>query len=163
MSIGISGKILECIKCIYEDGKASVNVNGHITNWFSIEFGVKQGDTLSPTLFGLFINDLVSALKAITKGIDLETLVVQCLLYADDLVLIAESEEELQKMLNVVHDWCEKWRMRVNVNKSKVTHFTTKSQAQSDFDFTLGNKSLEKVNKYKFLILRCDLRLITKL
>ncbi len=41
--------------------------------------------------------------------------------------------------------------MRINVNKSKVIHFRTKSQAQTDFDFTLGNKSLEKVNKYKYL------------
>ncbi len=69
MSIGISVKILDCIKSIYQ----GVNVNGHITDWFSIEFGVKQRDTLSPTLFGLFINDLVSAIKANTKGIDLET------------------------------------------------------------------------------------------
>ncbi len=151
MSIGISGKILDCIKSIYEDGKAGVNVNRHITNWFSIDFGVKQGDTLSPIFFGLFINDFVNALQANTKGIDLETFGIHCLLYADDLVLIAESEEDLQKMLDVVHDCCEKWCMRVNVNKSKVTHFRTKNQAQTDFDFILGNKSLEKVNTYKYL------------
>ncbi len=54
-------------------------------------------------------------------------------------------------MLDVVQDQCEKWRMRVNVNKSKVIHFRTKSQAQTDIDFTLGNNSLEKVNKYKYL------------
>ncbi len=54
-------------------------------------------------------------------------------------------------MLDVGHDWCEKCFMRVNVNKSKVTHFRTKSQAQTDFDFTIGNKSIEKINKYKYL------------
>ncbi len=43
MSIGISDKIRDCIKSIYEDidDKAGVNVNGHITDWFSIYFGVK--------------------------------------------------------------------------------------------------------------------------
>ncbi len=45
MSIGISGKILDCIKSIYENVKAGVNVNGHITYWFSRDFEVKQGDT----------------------------------------------------------------------------------------------------------------------
>ncbi len=45
MSIGISGKILDCIKSIYEDGKTGVNVNGHIIVWFYIDFGVKQGYT----------------------------------------------------------------------------------------------------------------------
>ncbi len=97
------------------------------------------------------MNDLVGALKTNTKGIDFETFVIQCLLYTDDLVLIDESEDDLQKMLDVVYEWCEKWHMRVNVNKSKVTNFRTKSQPQTNFDFTLGNKSLENVNKYKYL------------
>ncbi len=104
MSIGIRGKILDCIKSIYEDGKAGVIVNGHITDCFCIHFG----HTLSPTLFGLFINDLVSALKTNTKGIDLETFIIQCLLYADDLVLIAESEEDRQFMWDkslCKHNW----------------------------------------------------------
>ncbi len=89
MLIGISRKILDCIKHIYEDGKSGVNVNGHI-DWFSIDFGVKQGDTLSATLFGL---------KTKTNVFDFDTFVTQCLLYTDDLVLIAESEENLQKIL----------------------------------------------------------------
>ncbi len=86
LSIGICGKILDCIKSIYEDGKAGVNVKGHITDWFSIDFGVKQGATLSPILFGLFINDLVSALKDNTNVIDFETFVIQCILYPENLV-----------------------------------------------------------------------------
>ncbi len=141
MSIGISGKILDCIKSIYEDGKVGVNENGHITDWFSIDLEVKQGHTLRPILLGL--NDLVIAPKNNTKGIDFETFAIQCLLYADGLVFIAESEEDLKKMLDVVHDWCEKWHISVNVNKSKVTHFRTKSQTQTDFDFTRANKSLK--------------------
>ena len=46
-----------------------------------------------------------------------------CLLYADDLVLLAESEEGLQRLLDVVNTWCNTWGMRVNSNKSKVVHF----------------------------------------
>ncbi len=46
--------------------------------------------------------------------------------------------------------------MRVNVNKSKVTHFRTKSKAQTNFDFTLGNRIIEKVNKYKYLCVIID-------
>ncbi len=105
ISIGISGKILDCIKNIYEDDKAGVNVNGHITDWFSIDFRVKQGTPYhQPCLNSLSI---VATLKNNTNGIDFETFVMQCLLYADDLILIDESEEDLQKMLDVVHDWCK--------------------------------------------------------
>ncbi len=54
-------------------------VNRHIAVWLVLHFGVKEGDTLSPTLFGLFINDLVIALKNNTKGIDFDTFIIQCL------------------------------------------------------------------------------------
>ena len=46
-----------------------------------------------------------------------------CLLYADDLVLLAESEEGLQRLLDVINTWCNTWGMKVISNKSKVVHF----------------------------------------
>ena len=45
------------------------------------------------------------------------------LCYADDVVLLAESEEDLQSMLDVVSHWCKQWRLEVNVSKTKVMVF----------------------------------------
>ena len=151
MTMGVSGKILDCIKNIYDGCKCGVDVNGHITKWFSSNFGVRQGDALSPTLFGLYINDLVNSLKEGSQGITIEELVIVCLLYADDLVLISESEEDLQNMLNIVHDWCLKWRMKVNVSKSKIVHYRVRGHEQSSFDFKLGGQSLEIKDRYPYL------------
>jgi hypothetical protein len=45
------------------------------------------------------------------------------ILYADDTVLLAESAEELQSELNYFYEYCEKWNLKVNTNKSKVIVF----------------------------------------
>ena len=48
---------------------------------------------------------------------------INILLYADDIVLLAENEANLQKMLQLLYKWCYKWRLNVNESKSKVIHF----------------------------------------
>ena len=42
------------------------------------------------------------------------------LMFADDMVLLAEGEEELQRMMDRVKEYCDKWRLEVNVSKTKV-------------------------------------------
>ena len=54
LNMGINGKIYECVRNIYVNSNACLNLNGHLSEKFSTDFGVKQGDCLSPTLFSLF-------------------------------------------------------------------------------------------------------------
>ena len=108
---GIDGKM-------YSDTISNVKVNKLYTDWFSINSGVRQGDTLSPTLFSLFINDLAKEIKAAGYGISVGNDKVPILLYADDIVLLSESEDEMQNMLNIVYAWCRKWRLEVNCSKT---------------------------------------------
>ena len=150
--LGFGGKILQCIQSLYSECKAIVNINGFLTNSFEVNCGVRQGDTLSPTLFGLFINDLVEDLKSTGKGIQLkEDLSVSSLLYADDLAILAETEEGLQMQLKKLESWCKKWRMRVNIKKTKVVHFRTKSVDKTRFKFELNGQEVECVDRYKYL------------
>ena len=61
---GIDGKMYWSVKSMYSDTISNVKVNKLYTDWFSISSGVRQGDTLSPTPFSLFINDLAKEIKA---------------------------------------------------------------------------------------------------
>jgi hypothetical protein len=112
---------------------------------------VRQGDNLSPTLFSLYINDLVNDIKYNSNGITCGETKVHCLLYADDLVMLAETEQDMQNMLNILNTWCKKWMMRANVSKTKIVHFRNQNDPQSQFNYMFDDMSIEVVDSYKYL------------
>ena len=134
-ALGLHGNILNCLRALYENVKSSVRVNGSLTDWFPFDIGVKQSWILSPVLFAMYINDLTIAIKNLGKGVTIGTEKISILFYADDIVLISESEEELQEMLSLVHSWCHEWKLNINVDKTKVVHFRNPSKPQANFNF----------------------------
>jgi len=147
----IGGKIFNSFRAIYSDCQACVNINNYCTDWFDTNSGVRQGDPLSPTLFCLYINDLVQEINSCENSIAPSGTKLNILLYADDIVLIADSEVHLQTMIDKLYEWCKKWRLRVNINKTNIVHFRSKSQANSNFEFHYGLQKIEAVSKYKYL------------
>ena len=85
-------------------------INGMLTDWFPVSSGVRQGDSSSPTIFAFFINDLICGLIDLNKGVAFGENKLCCLAYADDVLLLAESENDMQDLLNFVNEWCRKWR-----------------------------------------------------
>ena len=66
--------------------------------------GVMQGNNLSSSLFNGQINGLLLALNETNVGVKIPTGIVNNLAYAGDIVLLAENEVDLQKLLNVVSE-----------------------------------------------------------
>ena len=137
---GISGKIFNSIRAMYTNTISRILLGQYMTDWFHTLNGVRQGDTLAPTLFAIFINDLIEELNLLKKGVDINGENVVALLYADDLVIMSESEKDLQDMLHMVNKWCIKWSMQINLEKSKALHFRRKRQKRSTFQFLIGDK-----------------------
>ena len=155
--LGLGPKILSNVSNIYASCQACVILNRHLTESFPTKVGVRQGDTLSPTLFNIYINDLAICLNNSRKGIKLnENLEVTSLFYADDLVIMAETTDNLQSLLNILHQWCQQWRMSINIGKTKVMHIRNKTQARSNFSFNVGSSNIEMIDKYKYLGLVLD-------
>ena len=148
---GVDGKMYFIIKALYSKTSACINVNNRLTEWFDTILGVRQGDCLSPTLFNTFINDLAVGIKLLNMGVQVGEEKIPILLYADDVALITESEEDMQFLLNFTHHWCETWHMKINMSKSKVTHFRKQGQARSDTQLKIGDANIEYVDKYKYL------------
>merc|ERR1712055_732350 len=105
---------------------------------YGLEGIYTQGDNLSSLLFALFINDFETYLSdkynglsslnnlftSVTLNDEFETfLKLYILLYTDDTIVMAENPRDLQEALNAVSYYCELWKLKINVNKTKIIRF----------------------------------------
>src|SRR6185312_14579290 len=78
------------LKSMYACVESYVRVGGVDSQPFTSQLGVRQGSVLSPLLYSIFINDLASSLSALGIGVQLGGDTIPCLLFADDILLLAE-------------------------------------------------------------------------
>ena len=75
-------------------------------------------------MFSLNLNDIEETfVNSGLEGIDIDMFKMFMLLYADDIVIFANSAEELQQSLDVLLNYCNRWKLTVNVSKTKVMVF----------------------------------------
>ena len=102
-SIGISSKMLTLLQSMYSNAISMMEINSEISNSFPCTKGVRQGCNLSPLLFSLYIADLEKQLyTAGSEGAVLLDSKLCTLMFADDILLIAHSPEDLQNSLNTL-------------------------------------------------------------
>ena len=87
---------------IYKDVKCCLRLNGMHSDWFSVDFGLKQSCSLSLMLFNLYISDLVAQISSLGLGVDINNEKLAILMYADDVVILGESEEDFRCVKRVV-------------------------------------------------------------
>ncbi len=123
--IGLHGSMLETIVSMYWDAPMATKLGGQVGQPFASTRGVKQGDPLSPLLFGIFFDRIEKWFEqhARSCGVELAGQLVRMLLYADDLALVAQSAAHLQLMLKALQSFCAEYDMEVNVQKSEIVVF----------------------------------------
>ena len=104
----------------------------------------------------MYLNDLASGVNALNCGVNVNERNVSILLYADDIVLIAEDEKSLQKMLDFIEKWCAKWRMAINPDKTQIVHFRHHNTTKTTISFKFGSETLKTVTHYKYLGVTLD-------
>ena len=147
---------------MYENAKSCVKQGQALSNFFSCEVGVRQGENLSPLLFAIYLNDFEHSVSRKYKGLDMLTgeihnnlcdddvevfLKMYVLLYADDTIVMAETPEDLQSALNAACDYCQTWHLTVNTSKTKVIIFSS-GQVRSHTDFLFGQTKLEVTDSF---------------
>jgi hypothetical protein len=148
--MGIKGPFYKLLKDMYRDNRLCAKLGHQITTEFPSSIGVKQGDPISPNLFKIFINDLPSMFDETCDPVKLGNSLLNCLLYADDLILLSTSKEGLQTCLNRLQSFCDRWCLEVDIDKTRIVIFN-KGGKLIHSSFTLGSKTLECVQSYKYL------------
>ena len=106
--MGIPGRLTYLLRNLYAGQEATVRIVHGTTDWFQIGKRVHQGCILSPCLFNLYAEYIMrnSGLEETQAGIKIARRSINNLRYADDNTLMAESEEELKRLLmKVKEDW----------------------------------------------------------
>ena len=118
--MGIPDHLTCLLKNLYASQEATVRT-GHGTDWFQIEKGIYQSCILSPCLFNLHAEYIMTnaGLEEAQAGIKIAGRNINNLLYADDTTLMAESEEERKSLLMKVKKESEKVGLRLNIQKTK--------------------------------------------
>jgi hypothetical protein len=150
LKTGISQKFVNLLINTYSKQKSCVNLKENITNTFHPEKGLKQGCNLSPNLFNLFIDDIIKCFNDKCDPAKLISQKINCLQYADDIVLISESAEGLQNCLNKLYDYAQTWKLSINYKKTK-SMTISKRKTKSKYTFTIGKEKVDPCNSYKYL------------
>ena len=86
--------------------------------------GVKQGSALSPRLFGIFVNEIVEFLeKRWAPTVKLGNRTISALLFADDMALVAKTDRELQILIDLMAEYLESKKLRLNLGKTEIMIF----------------------------------------
>ena len=151
LKLNIGGDFYFTIKNIYKNSHVRVKTSEGLSHRIKTNNGVRQGDCISPLLFNIFINDLPEIfLDNSSKPPILDKEYIPALLYADDLIIISETEEGLQNSLNLLHDYCKKWKLEVNLSKTNVIPMG-KGKIPLATKFRIGVEEIKITNTYKYL------------
>ena len=73
------------------------------------------------------------------------------LLYADDIVLFGNSAAELQNLIHILEEYCQKWELKVNITKTKVVIFRKGGILPNGLRFIYEGAEIEIVSKFSYL------------
>ena len=137
---GITGNINNWIHNFLRDRRQAVVVDGTTSTFVPVESGVPQGSVLGPCLFLLYINDLPKGLTSTVR------------LFADDTacqkeISKAADQQDLQKDLDLLANWEEKWLMSFHPDKCEVLHFGKRWQTT----YHLRDHPLKATDDAKYL------------
>ncbi|KAL3683246.1 hypothetical protein R1sor_001268 [Riccia sorocarpa] len=144
IQLGVPHDLIKSIVMLYEKVRV---VNDPRDKETESTLGVIQGCPLSPTLFGLMIDGLYWQDKSQVQGVQLGSTEIKILLFADDVVLLAPTAEQLRLHLANLAEFCKDTQMRVNMGK--IRWFCV--GPRSDESFFFQGDLMERCSVYRYL------------
>ncbi|KAK3888946.1 hypothetical protein Pcinc_007014 [Petrolisthes cinctipes] len=141
-------KLIGTIRQLYAKASSAVLVQGSVGNWFRTSVGVRQGCLLSPTLFNIFLENIMTdALEDHVGMVSIGGRTIPNLRFADDIDGLAGSEEELINLANCLDETSTKYGMEISTEKSIMINNTDGIHTQ----ITVRGQELEIIKHFKYL------------
>ena len=146
---GIDWRERRLIGRLYMNQHVAVRFGNGISEWGEVGRGVRQGCCISPTLFVMYLEEIIeeSLEDEENVGANIGGEWIRCLKYADDMVVIAEDPETLNRMMKKINDVCERYGMKVNKAKTKTMKIGSEERIQLEID----GVEIEQVDRFKYL------------
>ena len=145
----ISTNFIQVIKNLYNKATSAVLFNGSIGDWFRTTIGVRQGCLLSPTLFNIFLERIMTdALEDHEGTVSIGGRTIINLRFADDIDGLAGEEEELAKLVECLDKASTAYGIEINAVKTKPM---TKNTSGINTEITVNGEKLETVTSFKYL------------
>lgn len=148
--LGVDSKDVTLLKNIYWQQTAHMKIENDNSNPVNIQRGVRQGCVLSPSLFNVYSEAIFrEAFSSTDCGIKVNGEVINNIRFADDTVLIADSDTGLQSLVERLEGSCKKYGMKINSSKTKVMVFGKNQNVP--IPIKIEGNTLEQVYKFKYL------------
>ena len=121
------------------------------SNSFSVISGVRQGGVLSAKFWAVYMDDLITNLRKKKIGCHLIEVFIACVLYADDVCLLAPTQKAMQTLLDACSEYAHTWCIKYNHKKTKVMYLGKNHDSFTCAPLTLNNAPLEFVKEFKYL------------
>ena len=120
LEIGFPPHLVQLLWNLYSKQHAAVRTASHLSAWFRVKKGVWQEYNLSPCLLNILAEQVMrKALQGFPGGFRIGGRTINNLRYADDIVLLATSPEELRELLSHVKRVAKEYNMLTNATKRK--------------------------------------------
>ncbi|KAI5717433.1 hypothetical protein M8J77_005795 [Diaphorina citri] len=146
--IELDWKDRRLLRELYKGQKVVVRIENDETEDVIIGRGVRQGCCMSPALFNLYAEKLLDEALATTTGIKIGNGNLKNIKYADDQAVLAESEGELQRMIENISETGKQYGMKINVGKTKTMVI---GNIEEKISLKLEGEELEQVEHFKYL------------
>ena len=147
-SMQIGGKDIRIIRNLYYDQIAAVRVGDELADWVKIRRGVRQGCVMSPVFFSIY-GEIIMRRIGELEGISVGGKNFNNVRYADDTVLIADSMEKLQRLVERVDAAGEEMGLRINRKKTECMVMSKRNAPACNI--SIGNENIKQVDKFKYL------------
>ena len=148
-SINVDGKDIRLITNLYWNQQAAVNIDNNLTPWIEIKRGVRQGCVMSPDLFSVYGEIIMRSINGM-EGIRIGGENINNIRFADDTVIIADSEEKLQALLDTVKRESENMGLKINIKKTEVV-VTSKDQEPPNCNILIDGSRVKQSSSFVYL------------